>query len=150
MRSGRRPSRAASRPPQVTEKIMSQQPIETLSGSIRAGLSCACPRCGRGKLFQGFLTLRPRCEVCGLDYGFADAGDGPAVLIMFPAGFIVVGAALIVGAFYPPPYWVHAVLWLPLIFIVTLGPLRPMKGLMIALQYHHKAAERRFGGADKP
>jgi hypothetical protein len=29
--------------------------------------------------------------------------------------------------------------------LVTLGPLRPMKGLMIALQYHHKAAESRFG-----
>src|SRR5580693_5919672 len=78
----------------VTENTMSQQPIETLSGSIRAGLACVCPRCGRGKLFQGFLTPRPHCEVCGLDYGFADAGDGPAVFIMFLAGFIVVGAAL--------------------------------------------------------
>ena len=51
---------------------------------------------------------------------------------------------------YQPPFWVHAVLWLPLILIVTLGPLRPMKGLMIALQYHHKAAEGRLerrGGA---
>ena len=65
---------------------------------------------------------------------------------MFLAGFIVVGAALIVEALYHPPYWVHAVLWLPLILIVTLGPLRPMKGLMIALQYHHKAAEQKFGG----
>jgi uncharacterized protein (DUF983 family) len=118
---------------------MSQQPSETLSGSIRAGLSCACPRCGRGKLFRGFLTLRPRCDACGLEYGFADAGDGPAVFIMLLAGFIVVGAALIVEALYHPPYWVHAVLWLPLIVIVTLGPLRPMKGLMIALQYHHPA-----------
>ena len=84
--------------------------------------------------------------MCGLDYGFADSGDGPAVFIMFFAGFIVVGAALIVEALYHPPYWVHAVLWLPLILIVTLGPLRPMKGLMIALQYHHKAEEGRFGG----
>jgi uncharacterized protein (DUF983 family) len=32
-----------------------------------------------------------------------------------------------------------------LIVIVTLGPLRPMKGVMIALQYHHKAEESRFG-----
>jgi uncharacterized protein (DUF983 family) len=134
----------------VTENGMSERPIETLSGSIRAGLSCACPRCGRGKLFQGFLTLRPRCDVCGLDYGFADAGDGPAVFIMFLAGFIVVGSALIVEALYHPPYWVHAVLWLPLIVIVTIGPLRPMKGLMIALQYHHKAEEGRFGGGEKP
>jgi uncharacterized protein (DUF983 family) len=125
---------------------MSKMSTESLSGSMLAGLSCACPRCGQGKLFQGYLTLRPRCERCGLDYSFADAGDGPAVFIMFLAGFIVVGAALVTEMVYRPPYWVHAVLWLPLILIVTLGPLRPMKGLMIALQYFHKAAEGRFGG----
>jgi uncharacterized protein (DUF983 family) len=124
---------------------MTQAPTKTLSAAIRAGLACACPRCGKGKLFQGFLTLRPRCEVCSLDYGFADSGDGPAVFIMLFAGFIVVGAALIVEVLYHPPYWVHAALWLPLILVVTLGPLRPMKGLMIALQFHHKAAESRFG-----
>jgi uncharacterized protein (DUF983 family) len=125
---------------------MAENQISTLSGSILAGLSCSCPRCGRGKLFQGFLRLRQRCEVCELDYAFADSGDGPAVFIMFFAGAIVVGAALITEVLYHPPYWVHAVLWLPLILLLTLGPLRPMKGLMIALQYHHKAAESRFGG----
>jgi uncharacterized protein (DUF983 family) len=128
---------------------MSDQPIDTLSGAMLAGLTCACPRCGKGKLFQGFLTLRPRCDKCGLDYSFADSGDGPAVFIMFGAGFIVVFAALLTEVLYQPPFWVHAVLWLPLIVVVTLGPLRPMKGLMIALQYHHKAAEGRFRG-DEP
>jgi uncharacterized protein (DUF983 family) len=117
------------------------KPIDTLSGAALAGLSCACPRCGKGKLFQGFVALRPRCDVCGLDYSFADAGDGPAVFIMFLAGFIVVGAALVTEARYQPPFWVHAALWLPLILVVTLGPLRPMKGLMIALQYFHKPAK---------
>jgi uncharacterized protein (DUF983 family) len=127
---------------------MTEKTIDTLSGSILAGLSCACPRCGEGKLFQGFVTLRPRCGNCGLDYSFADSGDGPAVFIMFLAGFIVVFAALITEVLYKPPFWLHAVLWLPLILIVTLGPMRPMKGLMIALQYHHKAAEGRFGGRE--
>jgi uncharacterized protein (DUF983 family) len=125
------------------------KPITTLSGAIVAGLSCRCPHCGQGKLFSGFVTLRTGCEACGLDYSFADAGDGPAVFIMFLAGFIVVGAALVTEIEYRPPYWVHAALWLPLILIVTLGPLRSMKGLMIALQYHHKAEERRFGN-NKP
>lgn len=124
---------------------MTEETIKTLSGSILAGLSCACPRCGRGKLFSGFLTLRPRCPNCGLDYGFADSGDGPAVFIILLGGFIVVGAALVTEVVYHPPYWVHAMLWLPLILIVTFGPLRSMKGLMIALQFHHKAAEKRFG-----
>jgi len=69
--------------------------ITTLSNAIHAGLRCRCPRCGEGKLFAGFLTLRPHSEVCGLDYGFADCGDGPALFIMFLAGFIVVGAAFL-------------------------------------------------------
>ncbi len=122
--------------------------ITTLPGAIAAGLSCACPRCGQGRLFAGFLKLQPRCELCGLDYSFADSGDGPAVFIMFLAGAIVVGAALVTEILFKPPYWIHAVLWLPLIVLVTIGPLRPMKGLMIALQYHHKAAESRFGQLD--
>ena len=59
-------------------------------------------------------------------------------------GAIVVFAALITEVVYQPPYWLHAVLWLPLILIVTLAPLRPIKGLMIALQYHHRAQEGRL------
>jgi uncharacterized protein (DUF983 family) len=112
------------------------------------GPRCRCPRCGKGRLFRGFLTLRPSCEVCGLDYSFVDAGDGPAVLIMFFAGFIVVGAALVVEVNYQPPLWVHAALWAPLILLTTVGPLRPMKGLLIALQFHHKAAEGRLQRKD--
>ena len=117
---------------------------------IVEGLTCRCPRCGKGKLFAGYLTLRPRCDRCGLDYSFADAGDGPAVFVIFFAGFLVVFAALIVEFLYQPPFWLHAVLWLPLILLATLLPLRPMKGLLIALQFHHKAAEGKLAGTDAP
>ncbi|MGB8185924.1 MAG: DUF983 domain-containing protein [Pseudolabrys sp.] len=111
---------------------------------IGRGLRGRCPRCGEGRLFRGFLSLRPACERCGLDYGFADAGDGPAVFVILIGGFIVVFAALMTEVVYQPPYWVHAALWLPLILVVTLVPLRLVKGLLIALQYHHKAAEGRL------
>jgi len=116
---------------------------------IGRGLAGRCPRCGKGKLFHGFLTLAPRCEKCGLDYSFADAGDGPAVFVILISGFIVAGAALIVEMLYEPPYWVHALLWGPLILITTLGPLRAIKGLLIALQYHHEAGEGRPTGGDR-
>jgi uncharacterized protein (DUF983 family) len=118
----------------------------TFTQSIVRGIACKCPRCGKGKLYQGFLTLRPACGACGLDYAFIDAGDGPAVFIILIAGFIVVGCALVVEIKYQPPYWVHAVLWLPLILVTTLLPLRSMKALLIALQFHHKAAEGRLIG----
>ena len=113
-----------------------------------AGLSCRCPACGQGRLFENFLAVRPRCENCGLDFGFADAGDGPAIFVILISGVVVVGAALVVEFWYRPPYWVHAVLWLPLILLVTLWPLRVIKGLLIALQFHHKAAEGRHDVRD--
>lgn len=131
----------------TTKDEGSSQPaghVATAVSPFVAGLTCKCPRCGKGALYQGFLNLRPRCAVCDLDYAFIDAGDGPAVFIIMIAGFIVVGAALAVEIIYQPPFWVHAVLWLPLILATTLLPLRPMKALLIALQYHHKAAEGRL------
>jgi len=115
---------------------------------IGRGLRGRCPRCGEGHLFQGFLTLRPACERCGLDYSFADSGDGPAVFVILIGGGIVVFAALMTEVLFQPPYWLHALLWFPLILIVTLAPLRLLKGLLIALQYHHKAAEGRLERRD--
>lgn len=129
---------------------MADDDRSSLRVPIMRGLAGRCPRCGKGKLFNGFLTLQPRCELCGLDLSFADAADGPAFFVMFFSGFIVAGSALAVEALYSPPFWVHAVLWIPLILITTLVPLRPVKGLMIALQYHHKAAEGRLAGSDTP
>ena len=123
---------------------MSEQRSSAARSPVRAGLAGRCPRCEKGKLFQGFLSLRPRCDLCGLDYAFADAGDGPAVFVILFAGFIVVGAALVVEVLYQPPFWLHATLWGPLILLLTLGPLRPLKGLLVALQYHHDAAEGRL------
>lgn len=120
------------------------EPVSPAPLPIGRGLRGRCPRCGEGSLFQGFLALRPQCERCGLDFAFADAGDGPAVFVILIGGFIVVFAAMITEILFRPPYWVHAALWLPLILLVTLVPLRPIKGLMIALQYHHKAQEGRL------
>jgi uncharacterized protein (DUF983 family) len=123
---------------------MQDETLPTVTESALRGLACKCPRCGKGKLYAGFLDLRPACEVCGLDYAFIDSGDGPAIFLIMIAGAIVVGCALIVEVKYQPPFWVHAALWLPLILATTLLPMRSMKSLLIALQFHHKAAEGRL------
>ena len=114
---------------------------------IATGLHGRCPRCGEGRLFEGFLTVRPRCQACDLDLSFADSGDGPAVFIMMIVGFIVVGLALFVEFTFHPPYWLHAVLWIPLVLGLSLGLLRPLKGLLIAQQYRHRAESGRVEDA---
>ncbi len=115
-------------------------PISALS----AGLSGRCPRCGEGHMFKGFLDLAPHCEACGLDFGFADSGDGPAVFVTLIGGFVVLGAALAIDAMYEPPIWVYIVIFLPLTLLVCLGMLRPLKGLLIASQYKNKAVPGRL------
>lgn len=113
---------------------------------VSTGLAGRCPRCGEGRLFSGFLSTAPRCSNCDLDFAFIDSGDGPAVFVIFIVGIVVVGAAFYVEFTWRPAYWVHLVLWLPAILILSLGLLRPLKGLMIAQQYHRKAEEARHGG----
>ena len=115
--------------------------VPSLGATILAGVLGRCPSCHRGKLYDGYLALAPRCDVCGLDYRFADSGDGPAVFVILVTGFIVVGAALIVEILYSPPYWLHAALWGPLAIILPLVLLRSFKGVLIALQFRHKAEE---------
>ena len=114
---------------------------KSFGATLWAGITGHCPACGRGKLFDGYLKLAPRCDVCGLDYNFADSGDGPAVFVILVTGFIVVGAALIVEVLYAPPYWLHALLWGSLSVLLPLILLRSFKGVLIALQFKHKAEE---------
>jgi uncharacterized protein (DUF983 family) len=114
---------------------------------LRTGLAGRCPRCGQGKLFDGYLTVRPTCRNCGQSFEFADSGDGPAVFIMMLVGFVVVALVLVTELAYRPPIWVHLVLWLPLTVILALLILRPLKGVMIAQQFKHSAREGQIDDA---
>jgi uncharacterized protein (DUF983 family) len=108
------------------------------------GMRGLCPRCGKGKLFNRFLSVAERCEVCGLDYGkLAEAGDAPAVFVILALGAVIVGLALWVEVTYEPPIWVHLLLWLPLTAILGVAALRPLKGLTIAHSYIRGAEESR-------
>lgn len=113
---------------------------------VLAGLACRCPNCGEGPLFCGYLKVCQRCEACGFDLSRADSGDGPSVFIILIVGCIVCFAALFIEVAFKPPMWVHLVIWLPLATILCLGLLRPFKGVLIALQFHHKASPA--GGDD--
>lgn len=111
--------------------------------AFATGLRCMCPRCGRGRLFKGFLKVRPECEACHLDFAFIDSGDGPAFFVMSIVGVVVVGLAMWVEFTFEPPIWLHMLLWLPLTFVLSLAMVRPAKGLMIAVQFASKAEEGR-------
>jgi uncharacterized protein (DUF983 family) len=106
---------------------------------VMTGIRGLCPRCGQGKLFDGFLKVKPACASCDLDYRFADSGDGPVVFVILIVGFIVVGAALWAEVNFNPPLWLHFILWIPLAVIFSLGLTRMLKGILINLQYRNNA-----------
>ena len=87
--------------------------------------------------------MRRACAACGLDLSAQDAGDGPAVFVIFFLGLIVVGLAALVEIRFSPPIWVHLLLWTPLILGGAILMLRPLKAGLIALQYRHQLWLRR-------
>lgn len=112
------------------------QPNPVLTGLLRR-----CPRCGQGKLFSGYLKIAPHCTNCGLDFKFADSGDGPAVFVIFLVAPLVIILALIVGALVPVAPWMHLVIWIPMTIALCLALLPPFKGVLVNVQYRHDAHE---------
>lgn len=110
---------------------------------ILTGLACRCPRCGKGKLFSGYLKIASACDQCGLDYGFADSGDGPAVFVIFLVAPLIIVLALLVEASFTIQPWMHLVLWIPTTIVLSLALLPPFKGVLINLQYRNDAREGR-------
>lgn len=103
-----------------------------------------CPRCGNGRLFNGYLKIADSCGACGLSFAGHDSADGPAVMIMLLLGFVVAGLVLAVELKFQPPIWVHAVIWPPVVILGALGLLRPFKSIFIGLQYKYRAVDREF------
>lgn len=109
--------------------------------TVRTGAAGLCPRCGKGQLFDGFLALRSDCDNCGLSYSFADPADGPAFFVICFGCVPAVIFAVMLQLFMDPPFWIHALITLPIITAACVLPLRPLKGWLVCSQYYFKAGE---------
>ena len=103
-----------------------------------------CPRCAAKSLYQGVAGFAPKCRACGLDFAGFNVGDGPAAFLILIVGALVTGLAVALELAAEPPFWVHVLLWLPLTAILVVGSLRLAKGLLLALEYRHRAREGRI------
>jgi uncharacterized protein (DUF983 family) len=117
---------------------------------VATGLRGHCPRCGQGRLFDGFLTLRHGCEICGLSYDFADPADGPAFFVICFGCIPAVTFALMLQILAEPPFWVHLFTSLPFLVATCLLPLRPLKGWLVCSQFVFTAREGRLKAPWRP
>ena len=97
------------------------------------GLRGACPSCGQGKLFAGFLRVAEECPHCQAPLGQVRADDAPPYFTIFAVGHVVVPGMLWLEKAHAPELWVHAAIWLPLTLGMTMALIRPVKGATIGL-----------------
>jgi len=90
------------------------------------------------------LSFAERCRACGLDFAAFNVGDGPAAFLILVIGGLITGLAIALELSASPPFWVHILLWVPLTAVAVIGSLRVSKGLLLALEYRHRAHEGRI------
>ena len=107
-----------------------------VQSSLSTGLRCACPRCGRGKLYDGLLKIADRCSSCGLDYSRFNADDGAAFFIIVGYSALIIPLALWFEFSVSPPIWAHLI-WVPIIVVGAIVLMRIVKAWLVAQQFRH-------------
>ena len=110
-------------------------------GIAQAALFGLCPRCGSKTLFQGPVRFADRCRVCALDFTRFDVGDGPAAFLILIVGGLVAALAIGLQLAAEPPYWLQALIWVPVTTVLVIGGLRIAKAALLASEFRHRAGE---------
>ena len=110
-------------------------------GLGQAALFGLCPRCGARTLFAGWTAFAPRCRACGLDFARYNVGDGPAAFLILIIGGLVVGLAIWLELAWSPPWWLHVLLWPPLVVAGTIWGLRLGKAALLHSAFNRGAGE---------
>lgn len=111
---------------------------------VEAALFGLCPACGAKTLFAGPARFAERCRQCGLDYSAFNVGDGPAAFLTMGLGALIILLAVLLEIFLHPPFWVHALIWVPLTIALVVLSLRLSKGALLIAEHRNRAVEGRL------
>lgn len=117
---------------------------------LLAGLLCRCPACGQGRLFAGLLRIAPACPRCRADFSSEDAGDGPAVVVIFVVGALVVPLAMVLVLALGVSAWLTVLVTSVVAAALSFALLRPAKALLFAYHWRAKAGQGRIDSQDAP
>lgn len=92
-------------------------------------------------MFDGMVAFALRCPACGLHYEKFNVGDGPAAFLTMIIGAFVAALAIWLQLAAQPPWWVHVILWVPLIIASVIYGLRLTKAWLLASEYARDARE---------
>jgi len=122
------------------------EPVHISPEYIASGLKGLCPRCGAQTLFAGVARFAPACSACGLEFAKFHVDDGPAAFLTLGVGTIITIAAITLELTLSPPFWVHFLIWTPILILSVMGSLRVAKAMLILAEYRNDAREGRIRG----
>ena len=108
---------------------------ETLD-TLLTGFRGHCPACGKGRMFRAYLKVVDNCPECGEELHHHRADDFPAYLVIVITGHILVPIVLAVETAFAPPMLLSIPLWLATAATMCTALLQPVKGAVVALQWH--------------
>lgn len=110
-------------------------PPLTLLHAVWRGVRGRCPKCEFTHLFRTFLKPVSKCVACGEDWQARSSDDFPPYIVILLLGHILAPGMISLETLARPPFWVHLVLWLPLVAILGTVLIQPVKGGVMALQW---------------
>ncbi len=108
-------------------------PASQILSMISYGIRGLCPRCGKGKLFQGWGDLKKSCENCSLIF---EENPGDTWAFMYASTAFITGL-FILGMWFirPANHWLGIGFVAILSIAAMLGTITIRKGLAVALDY---------------
>jgi uncharacterized protein (DUF983 family) len=118
----------------TSEKSNQDEPRSMVSAMLN-GARCKCPACGKGPIFNGLLSVTPKCSECGEDLSHQRADDLPPYLNIFLTGHVIVGIILLLIDKEIMPIWALTVGTILVALVFSVLIMRPLKGLVVGSQW---------------
>lgn len=107
--------------------------------SLMRGLARLCPRCGQGKMFSGYLSVRHDCGSCGMEFEPLRSDDAPPYFTLFIVGHVMISLYVAAWRLLDVPLWAQAVFWCGTTLVLSLVLLPFIKGGVMAVIFTTKA-----------
>ncbi len=118
----------------VLPDVTLRSPPVVLTG-LRRGICRTCPACGKGRLFCGYLAVRPVCAVCGNDNEQYPSDDFAPYVTIFLVLHLLVPALFFADRTWALPSLFEGTVAIPIFLLATLALLPFAKGAVIGFSW---------------
>jgi uncharacterized protein (DUF983 family) len=113
----------------------SPDPVRRTFGAMMRGFRRRCPRCGKGRLFNGYLSPLECCGDCGAETGRIYTADIAPYFTILIVGHIIVPLVLMSEKLAAPPMPLQIVFWPLAALALACWFLPRVKGCIMGLMW---------------